>query len=68
MSILILENKFTSDSRFEITFYSDKEKTKNTPTEHGSWKAMNGKNELKTNGIFKPYVYTYTVLDENTVK
>ena len=36
-------------------------------TEQGSWSAANGKNELRTDGVRTPDVYTYKLVDPDTV-
>ena len=59
---------FKPDGSFEITFYSNKEKTKKIQTETGTWKASNGKNELKTDRVRTPEIYIYTFVDDDTVK
>jgi len=56
------------DGRFEITFFSDKEKAKKINSESGSWKASNGKSELRTDGVPTPEVYLYTVIDRDAIK
>jgi len=66
--LLSWNSNFTPSGMFEITFFSDKEKTKIINTEKGSWKASNGKNELKTDGVPTPEVYLYTVIDNDTIK
>ncbi|MGX5220966.1 MULTISPECIES: hypothetical protein [Pseudomonas] len=65
---LAWNSKFTSDGRFEISFYADKNKSKPISTEVGRWKAIDGKNELKTDGVPTAEVYLYTVIDSDTIK
>lgn len=36
-------------------------------TEQGSWSAVIGKNELRTNRVRSPDVYTYKLLDADTI-
>lgn len=65
---LAWKSKFSADGRFEITFFSDKERTEKIQTEKGTWKTGNGKNELKTDGVPTAEVYVYTVIDDDTIK
>lgn len=65
---LVWNMHFMLDGRFEITFFSDKQRTKKIQTERGTWKASDGKNELRTEGVPKPEIYLYTFIDDNTVK
>ena len=60
-------NTLKPDGRFVITFYRDAQQTKVIQTEQGSWSAANGKNELRTDGVRSPDVYTYKLLDADTV-
>lgn len=59
---------FMADGNFVISFFSDKGRTKLVQDERGTWKAQNGKSELKTNGVSNAEVYLYTVMDDDTIK
>jgi hypothetical protein len=65
---LAWQSKFTSDARFEITFFADREMKNVIQTERGAWAASDGKNMLKTEGVDKPEVYAYTVLNADSIK
>ena len=65
---LAWNTSFMPNGKFEITFFSNKERTEKINTEHGSWKASNGKNELTTDGVPTPEIYLYTLIDNDTVK
>lgn len=60
-------NNLKPDGSFTITFFRDAQQTKPIQTEHGTWSAANGRNELRTNGVREPDVYTYQLIDANTV-
>lgn len=60
-------NNFRPDGRFTITFFRDAQQTQVIQTEQGSWSAVNGKNELRTDGVRTPDVYTYKWVDPDTV-
>ena len=60
-------NTLKPDGRFVITFYRDAQQTQVIQTEQGSWAAANGKNELRTDGVRSPDVYTYKLVDPDTV-
>ncbi|WPN61696.1 hypothetical protein QMK47_19355 [Pseudomonas sp. P9_35] len=61
------KNDFKPDGRFTITFFRDAQQTQPIQTEHGIWSAANGKNELRTDGVRMPDVYTYKLIDVDTV-
>lgn len=65
---LAWNSKFSADGRFEISFFADKERLKPLQTESGSWKANNGKSELKTDGVQTPEVYLYTIINDDTIE
>jgi len=56
------------DGRFTITFFRDAQQTRPIQTEHGTWSAADGKNELRTDGVRMPDVYKYTLIDSDTVR
>ncbi|AHC32908.1 MULTISPECIES: hypothetical protein [Pseudomonas] len=56
------------DGRFTITFFRDVQQTQAIQTEQGTWSAVNGKNELRTDGVRMPDVYTYQLVDADTVR
>ena len=60
-------NNLRPDGRFTITFFRDAQQTQVIQTEQGSWSAANGKNELRTDGVRSPDVYTYKLVDPDTV-
>lgn len=60
-------NDLKPDGRFTITFFRDAQQTQVIQTEQGSWSAVNGKNELRTDGVRTPDVYTYKLVDPDTV-
>ncbi len=60
-------NNLKADGRFTITFFRDAQQTQVIQTEQGSWSAGNGKNELRTDGVPTPDVYTYKLVDPDTV-
>lgn len=60
-------NNLRPDGRFTITFFRDAQRTQVIQTEQGSWSAANGKNELRTDGVRTPDVYTYKLVDPDTV-
>lgn len=60
-------NNLKADGTFVITFFRDAQQTVPIQTEHGTWSAANGKNELRTDGVRLPDVYAYTLIDANTV-
>ena len=60
-------NHLKPDGRFTITFFRDAQQTQVIQTEQGSWSAANGKNELRTDGVRTPDLYTYKLVDPNTV-
>jgi hypothetical protein len=60
-------NNLKSDGSFTITFFRDAQQTLPIQTEHGTWSAANGKNELRTDGVRLPDVYTYKLIDADTV-
>ena len=60
-------NQLKPDGRFIITFYRDAKQTLPIQTEHGTWSAAHGKNAMKTDGVRIPDVYSYTLIDANTV-
>jgi hypothetical protein len=61
-------SKFTADGRFEVSFFDDKKRTSPVQIERGTWKAKEGKSELKTDGVPTAEVYLYTVIDNDTIK
>jgi len=61
------KNNFNPDGSFAITFFRDAQQTQPIQTERGTWSAANGKNELRTAGVRLPDVYTYTLIDADTV-
>lgn len=61
------KNNFKPDGTFNITFFRDAQQTQPIQTEHGIWKAANGKNELRTAGVPLPDIYTYKLIDADTV-
>ncbi|MFJ2711191.1 hypothetical protein ACIOZM_09900 [Pseudomonas sp. NPDC087346] len=61
------KNNFKPDGTFTITFFRDAEQTRTIQAEHGTWSAANGKNELRTDGVRLPDIYTYKLIDANTV-
>ena len=65
---LAWDSNFMPNGKFEITFFSNKERTDKIQTEHGTWKASNGKSELTSDGVSTPEVYLYTIIDNDTVK
>ncbi|MFC5609832.1 hypothetical protein [Variovorax soli] len=65
---LAWKSKFKEDGRFEITFFADAERKKELHTERGTWRASDGRNELKTDGVPTTEVYTYSFADPNTVR
>lgn len=60
-------NNLKPDGRFTITFFRDAQQTQVIQTEQGSWSAANGKNELRTDGVRSPDVYTYQLVNPDTV-
>lgn len=60
-------NDFKPDGSFTVTFFRDAQQTQPIQTEHGRWSAANGKNELRTDGMRLPDVYTYKLIDADTV-
>lgn len=60
-------NDFKPDGSFTVTFFRDAQQTQPIQTEYGSWSAANGKNELRTDGVRLPDVYTYKLIDADTV-
>lgn len=60
-------NNLKPDGRFTITFFRDAQQTQVIQTEQGTWAAANGKNELRTDGVASPDVYTYKLVDPDTV-
>lgn len=60
-------NNLKPDGRFTITFFRDAQQTQVIQTEQGTWSAANGKNELRTDGVRTPDVYTYKMVDPDTV-
>ncbi|QXI30703.1 hypothetical protein [Pseudomonas vanderleydeniana] len=60
-------NDFKPDGSFTVTFFRDAQQTQPIQTEHGRWSAANGKNELRTDGVRLPDVYTYQFIDADTV-
>ena len=58
----------TADGKFEITFYGDPEKKQVLGQEKGRWETTNGKVSLLTDGVPTPDIYTYTFIDDNSVK
>ncbi|ONH54324.1 hypothetical protein SAMN04490182_5795 [Pseudomonas cedrina] len=60
-------NHLKPDGRFVITFYRNAQQTQVIQTEQGSWLAADGRNELRTDGVRMPDVYTYKLLDADTV-
>lgn len=60
-------NNLKPDGRFTITFFRDAQQTQVIQTEQGSWSAANGKNELRTDGVRTPDLYTYKLVDPDTV-
>ncbi|MGE4399431.1 MAG: hypothetical protein AB7D29_07910 [Campylobacterales bacterium] len=65
---LAWNSKFTDDGRFEITFFADKERKIVLHTEKGTWQTKDGQQELTTEGVPTPDVYTYTIIDNNTIR
>jgi hypothetical protein len=65
---LAWNSKFTEDGRFEITFFADKERKIALHTEKGTWKTKDGQQELATEGVPAPEIYTYKIVDSNTIK
>ncbi|MGP0148060.1 lipocalin family protein [Pseudomonas oryzihabitans] len=61
------KNRLDADGKFTITFFKDAEQTQPIQTEHGTWSATGGKNTVKTNGVEEPDVYTYQVVDPDTI-
>jgi len=61
------KNNFKPDGTFTITFFRDAQQTQAIQSEHGTWKAANGKNELRTAGVPLPDIYTYTLINADTV-
>lgn len=61
-------NHFKPDGRFTITFFRDAQQTQAIQTEQGTWSVVNGKNELRTDGVRMPDVYTYQLVDADTVR
>lgn len=61
------KNQLKPDGHFTITFYRDAGQTLPIQTEHGTWSAANGRNEMRTDGVRTPDVYRYTLMDANTV-
>lgn len=55
---LAWNSKFTDDGRFEITFFADKERKIVLHTEKGTWQTKDGQQELTTEGVPTPDVYT----------
>ncbi|SDQ67438.1 hypothetical protein SAMN04490186_1460 [Pseudomonas grimontii] len=60
-------NNLKPDGRFTLTFFRDAQQTQVIQTEQGSWSAANGRNELRTDGVRSPDVYTYQLVDPDTV-
>ena len=60
-------NNLKPDGTFTITFFRDAAQTRPIQSEHGTWTAANGKNEMKTAGVPAPDVYTYKLIDADTV-
>ena len=60
-------NQLKPDGRFTITFFRDAQQTQVIQTEQGSWLAADGKSELLTDGVRTPDVYTYKLVDPDTV-
>jgi len=61
------KNEFKPDGRFTITFFRDAQQTRPIQSEQGTWSAANGKNELRTDGVRLPDIYTYKLIDADTV-
>ncbi|MFJ2711183.1 hypothetical protein ACIOZM_09845 [Pseudomonas sp. NPDC087346] len=61
------KNNFKPDGTFTITFFRDAEQTRTIQAEHGTWSVANGKNELRSDGVRFPDIYTYKVIDADTV-
>jgi hypothetical protein len=58
----------TADGKFEITFYGNSEKNKILGQEKGRWEVSGGKLSLLTDGVPTPDIYTYSFINENSVK
>lgn len=58
----------TADGKFEVTFYSDPEKTRILGKEKGHWEVKDGRLSLLTDGVPTPDLYVYTFIDNNSVK
>lgn len=52
----------TADGKFEVTFYSDPEKTRILGKEKGHWEVKDGRLSLLTDGIPTPDLYVYTFI------
>ncbi len=61
------KNELKADGTFTITFFRDAKQTRLIQSEHGTWSAANGKNVLRTDGVPLPDIYTYKLIDADTV-
>ncbi len=59
--------KRSLDGKFEIAFYKNPEKTQLFDEERGRWETKDDKISIITEGTPTPDVYTYTVIDNDTV-
>ncbi len=50
-----------------MTFFRNAQQTQVIQTEQGAWSAADGRNELRTDGVRTPDVYTYKWVDPDTV-
>lgn len=61
------KDRLDADGKFTVTFFKDAEQTQPIQTEHGTWSASDGKNTIKTYGVETPDVYSYRIVDPDTV-
>ncbi|WP_028693097.1 hypothetical protein [Pseudomonas cremoricolorata] len=59
---------FDAAGQFKIAFYQDPQKTKFIQSESGTWTAKAGNWVMHTAGVDKPDVYTYRLLDADTLE
>ncbi len=57
----------TADGRFDVTFYSNPERTRVFNKERGMWWVQGGKLHILTEGVKKPDIYRFKFRSNNTV-
>jgi hypothetical protein len=58
----------TADGRFQASIFGDAEKSDLFGQQEGQWEARGGMMAMFVDGVPLPEIYTYTFIDENSVK